>query len=82
MLLLQTFYPSYCTCYRIYKYLWQMFMSCYRCRVCTLTGGEIALLASMRVECPEFFYKCLQDMLKIKDLLTMSKVVLALNDLS
>ncbi|XP_053381902.1 uncharacterized protein LOC128549332 [Mercenaria mercenaria] len=52
------------------------------CGINGLTGGEIALLASMRVECPEFFYKCLQDMLKVKDLLTMSKIVWALHDLS
>jgi hypothetical protein len=55
---------------------------CYRCGISSLTGGEIALLASMRVECPDFFYKCLQDMLRVKDLLTMSKIVWALHDLS
>ncbi|XP_053382963.1 uncharacterized protein LOC128549690 [Mercenaria mercenaria] len=52
------------------------------CGMSTLTGGEISLLASMRVECPELLYTCLQDMLKVKDLLTMSKIVWALHDLS
>lgn len=52
------------------------------CGLGKLTGGEIALLACMRVECPEYFYKCLQDMLKVNDLLTMSRIVWALHDLS
>ncbi|XP_060569404.1 uncharacterized protein LOC132727835, partial [Ruditapes philippinarum] len=35
-----------------------------KCGISSLTGGDIALLASMHVECPDLLYKCLQDMLK------------------
>ena len=34
-----------------------------------------------QLQAPESFYRCLQDMLKITDLLTMSKFVWALNDI-
>ncbi|KAL4217626.1 hypothetical protein ACF0H5_022368 [Mactra antiquata] len=52
------------------------------CKLDHLTGGEVALLINMRFECPEYFYKCLESMLHVRDLLTMSRIVWALNDLN
>ncbi|KAH3748554.1 hypothetical protein DPMN_183000 [Dreissena polymorpha] len=47
-----------------------------------ITAGEIALLLRMQKECQEFFYKCVQEVLKVKGLLSMSKVVWALDEIS
>lgn len=46
----------------------------------SLTGIEIAFLQVLRQESPDFFYKTLNDMLKIKDLPTLAKFTFALED--
>ncbi|KAK3575914.1 hypothetical protein CHS0354_002555 [Potamilus streckersoni] len=47
-----------------------------------LTGRELALLVTMRLEAPEFFYNCLQKNLGINSLLTMAMFIEGLEDLS
>lgn len=46
----------------------------------SMTGMDIAFLQVLRQECPEFFYKALQDMLKLNDVPTMAKFCFALED--
>jgi hypothetical protein len=58
------------------------YVTYFRCGMDNLTGGEVALLLNMRVESPDYFYKCIENMLKVKDLLTLSKLYWALQDLS
>ncbi|XP_052271977.1 uncharacterized protein LOC127872687 [Dreissena polymorpha] len=45
-----------------------------------ITAGEVALLLQMK-KSPDFFYKCLHEMMKLSDLLSMSKLVWALQDI-
>ncbi|KAL3892370.1 hypothetical protein ACJMK2_004581 [Sinanodonta woodiana] len=47
-----------------------------------LTGRELALLVTMRLEAPEFFYNYLQKNLGISSLLTMAMFIEGLEDLS
>ncbi|XP_052260659.1 uncharacterized protein LOC127864812 [Dreissena polymorpha] len=46
-----------------------------------ITAGEVALLLQMKIDSPDFFYKCLHEMMKLSDLLSMSKLVWALQDI-
>ncbi|XP_062588039.1 uncharacterized protein LOC134249708 [Saccostrea cucullata] len=45
-----------------------------------LTGTEIAFLQVLRQESPDYFYKTLNEMLKIKDLSTLAQFTFALED--
>ncbi|XP_061166315.1 uncharacterized protein LOC133175222 [Saccostrea echinata] len=45
-----------------------------------LTGTEIAFLQVLRQESPDYFYKTLNEMLKIKDLSTLAQFTFALDD--
>ncbi|XP_052765538.1 uncharacterized protein LOC128206875 [Mya arenaria] len=46
------------------------------------SGEEVALLLTMRVESPDFFYRCVQDMLNVKDISVMARLVWALHDIT
>lgn len=48
----------------------------------SMTGMDIVFLQVLRQECPEFFYKALQDMLKLNDVPTMAKFCFALENTS
>ncbi|XP_052796391.1 uncharacterized protein LOC128228811 isoform X2 [Mya arenaria] len=51
------------------------------CIPATICADELRMLVDMRHEAPEFFYKCLCKMYKIRNPVKMSKVIKALREL-
>ncbi|WAQ93425.1 hypothetical protein MAR_005896 [Mya arenaria] len=51
------------------------------CIPATICADELTMLVEMRQEAPEFFYKCLYDMYKIRDPVKLAKFVKTLREL-